>query len=113
VQMPVIEWIKREYGVLYIDMITEPGPNKILAKSTDEAKLESIRKRLEISVEKHNSRVVAVIGHYDCAGNPVEEKVQLKQIIAAVQVVKEWNMRIEVIGLWIDKNWQVEVVESK
>jgi len=35
VQTPVIKWLKNEYKVNYIDMITEPGPNKILAESKE------------------------------------------------------------------------------
>ena len=110
VQIPVIDWMKKEYAVQYVDMITEPGPNKILAENTDEAKLESIRRRLEISVANHNSKVVAIAGHYDCAGNPVDIECQLKHIFTAIQVVKEWNMGIKVVGLWVGENWQVGAV---
>ena len=108
--MPVVEWMKRVFGVEYVDMITEPGPNKILAESTDKTKLESIRKRLEISVVKHNSKVVAIAGHHDCAGNPMGKEDQLEHIYTAVEVISEWNMGIKVIGLWVDENWQVSAV---
>jgi len=110
VQMPVVGWMKKEYGVQYVDMITELGPNKILAENTNLAKIESIRKRLDISITKHNSRVVAIAGHYDCAGNPVGEENQIKHIFAAVQVIREWNMGVRVIGLWVDEYWRVRVV---
>lgn len=110
VQMPIVEWMKREYGVQYVDMITESGPNKILAKNTDLAKIESIRKRLGISIAKHNSTVVAIAGHHDCAGNPMGKEDQLKHIYTAAQVISGWNMGIKVIGLWVDENWQVNLV---
>ena len=35
IQIPVIEYIKSNYGVDYVDVITEPGPNKILSDNTD------------------------------------------------------------------------------
>ena len=35
-QIPVIEWLKKEYGVDYVNMINEPGPNKILAENRDQ-----------------------------------------------------------------------------
>jgi len=31
-QLPVIEWMKKRYGVEYVDMITEPGPDGVLAE---------------------------------------------------------------------------------
>jgi hypothetical protein len=38
-QIPLIEFIKRNYAIDYIDLITEPGPNKILAENTDKETL--------------------------------------------------------------------------
>ncbi|MDD5031425.1 MAG: hypothetical protein PHR36_00050 [Patescibacteria group bacterium] len=107
VQIPIIEWLKNKYGVDYADVITEPGPNKILAEGKNQPVLASIKKRLEISVNKHNSGLIAVVGHYDCAGNPTEEKTQLKQIRSAVKTVKSWGFKVQAIGLWVDDNWKV------
>ncbi|MFH1005248.1 MAG: carbonic anhydrase [Bacteroidota bacterium] len=106
-QVPVIEWLKKKYKVNYVDMITEPGPNKILAENKDNSALESIKKRIDISVNKHASKFIAIVGHYDCAGNPVEKDIQLKQILSAIKIVKLWNFNVQVIGLWIDEKWEV------
>jgi hypothetical protein len=35
VQLPVIEWMKRNYALDYIDMITEPGSDKIMSNIED------------------------------------------------------------------------------
>ena len=110
VQIPVIEWLKKQYNADYVDMITEPGPERLLAEGTDRHILDSIKKRIEISVNRHNSKVVAIIGHYDCAGNPVDKEIQLKQILDAVAYLKSWNFKIEVIGLQLDQNWQINKV---
>lgn len=110
VQVPIIEWLKNEYGVLYIDMITEPGPNKILAERKDHFTIELLKKKLEISVNKHRSKLVAVVGHYDCAGNPVEKEIQIKQTLAAIETVRSWGFGIEIIGLWVNENWEVSRV---
>ena len=110
-QMPVIEWMSKEYGVNYVDMITEPGPNKILAENKDNLIIDSIRKKINISVNKDTSKIIAIIGHYDCAGNPVEKDTQLKQIVSAIKTVKSWNLGISVIGLWLDESWQVCKIE--
>ena len=111
VQMPVIEWMKKAYGVDYIDMVTEPGPNKILAEGKDKATLESIKNRVGISINKHGSEIIAIVGHYDCAGNPAEKDKQNESTLSAIEAVKLWNFRAEVIGLWVDENWEVCEVE--
>jgi Putative carbonic anhydrase len=111
VQIPVIEWLRKGYGVDYVDVITEPGPDKILAEDKDSPVLESIKRRVEISVNKHASELIAIVGHYDCAGNPVENDMQLKQIQSAIKTVESWDFEVQIIGLWVDENWEVCMVE--
>ncbi len=108
--MPVIEYMKTVFGVDHVDMITEPGPIRILAIAGKETEVESIRDRVEISVSKHHSKLVALVGHYDCAGNPVGENIQLKQMSAAIKVVEAWRFEAKIIGLWIDEYWEVNEV---
>ena len=106
VQVPVIEYVKRNYGIDYVDMITEPGPNKILAENRDNTKVESIKARVRISVERHGSKLIAVVGHHDCAGNPADRETQLKHILAAMKTVASWNLKVQVTGIWVDENWR-------
>ena len=111
VQLPVIEWMKKMYQADYIDMITEPGPNKILAENKPDPVINSLKKKVEISVNKHKSTCVAIIGHFDCAGNPVEKETQVHQIHEAIQTVHSWGLKVTVIGLWIDEQWTVHKIE--
>jgi len=108
VQLPVIEYLKNRFGVDYVDMITEPGPIKFLAENDDKTTVESIRKRVEISAVKHGSKVVAIVGHADCAGNPVERDVQLEQIKKSMELAKKWGLDAEFLGLFVNEQWEVE-----
>lgn len=110
VQQPVIEWMKHEYDVQYVDDITEPGPICMLAGSSDAASVASMRRRVDISVNKHGSHVVAVVAHHDCAGNPVCKDDQMVQLAAAIERVKSWGFNVDVLGLWVDQDWQVHPV---
>ncbi len=76
VQTPVFHYLKGRWSADYVDMITEPGPVKVLSEGRDVATLDPIR-RMEASVGKHGSRCVAVVRHHDCAGNPVGDEAQL------------------------------------
>ena len=110
VQIPVFEYIKTIYGVNFVDMITEPGPIRTLSKNREKAIIESIKRRVEISIAKHNSKIVALVGHHDCAGNPVEQDTQVKQLRMAIKVVDSWKFNAQIIGLWVDKNLEVREV---
>jgi len=107
VQLPVIEYMKNRYGVDYVDMVTEPGPNKILAENGDKTTIESIKRRAKISVERHNSKQIAIVGHHDCAGNPTHKETQIKHILSAIKTVKSWGFDVQITGLWVDENWRV------
>ncbi len=111
VQRPVIDWLTDKYGVDFVDMITEPGPDKILATGSTRQK-DYIKNKLALSVEKHGSQVVVVIGHDDCAGNPVPTEEHLKQIKKAMSEIKTWGYPVEIVGLWLCNTWRVEVVDT-
>jgi hypothetical protein len=108
IQQPIINYILKNYDVEFVDTITEPGPNKILEELRNKNLLYSILSRINISIEKHRSRLIFISGHFDCAGNPVDEKIHKKQISKSVQYLESTYPEIEVVGLWVNKNWQVE-----
>ena len=113
IQIPVIEYMKNTFGAAYVDVITEPGPNKILSDNTDASMIGSIRRRVAISVQKHGSKLIAIVGHHDCAGNPADTENQRRHTLAAMGVVKKWGFNAQIIGLWVDEAWKVHEVEPR
>ena len=110
IQLPVISFLKSKFGVDFVDVITFPGPNKVLSDGLDTKTIESLKSCVEISVKKHGSRVVSLSAHHDCAGNPVEKQVQFEQLLASVERVKSWNFNVQLVALWIDKNWEIHEI---
>lgn len=112
VQLPVIEYLQTHFDADNVDIISEPGPNRILAEGTDLAAVQSIERRLRISVEKHRSVGIAVMGHFDCAGNPANEEEQKDHTLAAVRYVQNKFPAVPVIGLWVSDVWAVSRVDD-
>ena len=112
VQLPVIEYLKKRFGAGYVDSVTEPGPVKILAEGSETALIDSILSRVSVSVDKHGSRGVAVVGHYDCAGNPEPKERQLLQIEKSVELLRRNYPQPEIVGLWVDEEWHVHEILS-
>ena len=106
VQDAVKDYMKGNYGVDYVDAVTEPGPIKILADNANSAIIENIKKRVAISVEKHGSKVIAIVGHHDCAGNPVAKDEQIKHLADAKKVVENFKFPAEVILLYVEGDWK-------
>ncbi len=109
IQEPVIRFLKARYQVKYVDVITEPGPCRILAENRDKELVKSIVERINISVMKHKSQLIAVSGHHDCAGNPCDADTQKNQIKKSIDFCRDLYPNIDMIGLWIDNNWEVTV----
>jgi hypothetical protein len=111
VQSPVMDWLKYRFGVDYVDMITEPGPERVLAEDLFQPTIDSIHRKVYTSISLHNSDILAIIGHHDCSGNPVNKETQHKQIINAVRILNSWCFGVTVVGLWVDEDWTITEVE--
>jgi hypothetical protein len=112
VQDPVNHYLKTRFNVDYVDVVTEAGPNRIIGAECSYSLVQSIFERVKISVQRHGSIGIAIAGHHDCAGNPADKQEQVKQIEMAVQNIAKRFNHINIIGLWIDENWQVSEVAS-
>ena len=107
IQIPLTNWIKENFSVDYVDTITEPGIDKLVADNTD---LESIKIKVGISINKHESELIVVSGHYDCAGNPVSDEEHITQIKKGIEVISSWNLGVKVVGVWVDDTWKINTV---
>lgn len=110
VQLPVIDWIKQNMNVQYIDIITKPGMVKWL--SGYRKINEEILTQLHISMHKHNSKYIYVIAHHDCAGNLVSDEEQKEQILVAVDNIRKMFPSVTVKGLWVNEQWQVSMINK-
>ena len=108
-QIPVIKWLKENFDVDYVDLITEPGMDKVLSQG-QWVETDRLREKVIISINAHNSNVVAVVGHFDCAANPVSDFKHFRDIVASTYVVESWGLPIEVVGLWVDEFFCVYVI---
>ena len=106
-QLPVLTWIKANYPVDFVDVITEAGMDGVLARQED---ISEIRRSIRVSVELNRSTRIFVVGHHDCRGNPVEETRHRKDIADAVTRLRPLWPGQDVIGLWVNDRWQVEPV---
>ncbi|MCX7974001.1 MAG: hypothetical protein N3B16_05805 [Candidatus Aminicenantes bacterium] len=112
VQLPVHEFIKINYEIDFVDTITLPGANKLLAEENWLEIQEFVKKCLEISLKKHKSNLIAIVGHYDCAGNPTDKENQNSHTLRAMDLVKSWYPETKIIGLWVNEHWAVEKIKE-
>lgn len=110
-QTPVGEWVKRQAHADYVDTVTWPGPEGVMT-SGDQSIHDAIRNAVEVSVRAHGSTFVAIAGHYDCAAFPAERERRLAAIRQAAEMIANWGLGVRVTGLYVNENWQIEVVST-
>lgn len=108
-QRPIADWVMANGQVTYVDMVTEPGVDGVLAQGASE-RVGRLRQVVEVSVNAHQSAIVAIAGHYGCAGHAVSDDEHKLSIRQAAQVIAGWGLPVRVVGLWVNDQWQVEVL---
>ena len=105
-QDAVKNYMIEHYHTEYVDMVTEPGPNKILADNINIHIVENIKKRVEISVHHHGAKYVAIVGHFGCACNPAEKEGQVTHLKEAKKTIESFGFDIQMILLWIGSDFK-------
>lgn len=107
IQLPAINWIRENFNVDYVDIISEPGIDRVIAVK-DRTFMNSLHKKMNISLNSHGSNMIFVAGHYDCAGNNTDRTGHIRNIKASVEVLEKLYKDVPVIGIWINENFEVE-----
>ncbi len=108
-QRPVSEWIRIQYAVDYVDTITQPGPEKALTQGP-QGTIDAMRANVGVSVSAHQSQLIAIAAHHECAGNPVTDEEHKEQVRAACKIIAGWGFPARIIGLWVNEWWQIELL---
>lgn len=115
VQIPLRIFGQEKFDAEYPDTITEAGKVGILAHNPSAEFLAQLKNKLDISIDKHNSKGVVVHGHQECAGNPVDDNIHREDVRKSVQVIKQMiNNKVPVLGVFVKrseqnpKEWVVE-----
>lgn len=109
VQRPVTDWVKSHINVHHVDLITEPGPDKVLS-SGPQPLIDEIMRKVAFSVRHHFSPVVAISGHHDCAANAGDREHHVEQILAGAELILSYNLNVRVLALWVSEWDSVELL---
>jgi hypothetical protein len=107
VQLPVIAYLRDRFAVEYVDLVTEPGPVAVLSEPNTGPTVQGIYHRVALSLERHRSRGLAVVAHYDCAGNAASPQQQQEQLRTCHDRLRERFPAVPVVALWVDAQWEV------
>lgn len=100
IQRPVNDFLIAEFGVSHLDTVTRAGIIKYLTASYDPATT-AIVVDLDASIRAHSSKHLALVAHHDCAGNPVDDDIQLHQLEDGVAHFRRRYPELEVVGVWV------------
>jgi len=106
VQEPILAFGQQKFGVRYADTITEAGLVGLLVKNNvDKTLLDSLRKKILVSIEKHRSEGIIVHGHQECAGNPVKDKQHIEDVLKTAKAIGALIKRnIQIIPVFVKRS---------
>lgn len=104
VQETVRVYGQKRFQAEFADTITEAGLVGVLSKEpVDNSLFESLKSKIEISLDKHHSRGIVVHGHEDCAGNPVDDEKHKQDVLAAAKLIKSLFKEVEVVPVFVER----------
>jgi|SRR5262245_2629612 len=109
VQVPVLDWIRFHLNVDYVDLITEPGPDKAIISGSEET-YRSIFEKANLSIKTLGSKSISIVAHHDCRANPVSKEKHIELIQECVEVLVRWRLGVRILGLWVNEWKYVEVI---
>src|SRR5688572_14964347 len=101
IQRPVNDFLVEEFAVTYLDTVTRAGMIKYLTSSSDPTTA-SIIVDLDSSIRAHSPKHLALVAHRECAGNPVDDETQLRELDESVAHFRRLYPELEVVGVWVD-----------
>ncbi len=107
-QLPVIRYLTARLEVAFVDMITAPGAVRWLCEETDCRERERLLAHLAVSLERHQAKDIAIVAHHDCAGNPLPDDAQKRQLQAAARFLGRRYPGCRILPLWLDAAFCVE-----
>ena len=117
-QEKALAYAKQLFGTDYVDMITEPGMDGLLAGShsvveTDEilSRVEWIRAKADISANGHGSSQVVIFGHCGCAGNQVDINGHKEHLAKAKEAVQQWGLFKDVRTALFNEEFEIEPLD--
>ncbi len=113
VQDHVARFLRSRFAAQYVDMVTEAGPCRILAEGKERHAIGSMLNRVGISLARHQSRGIAVVGHEDCGGNPVPKEAQIEQLATSVAFLRLHYPDTPIIALWVELAGHIEEIEAE
>ncbi len=108
IQRPLNDYVREYFDAPNIDTLAWPGACGPISRLQNPRVIEYVDRGLDISFNLHASCGMAIAGHHDCAGNPVNKAQQCTEVELIVQRFRESYGEDKVIGLWVNDQWTVE-----
>ncbi len=107
---PLREHIFGAHDYDHIDTVTAPGADALLAERGDAAAVSVLLDAVATSLAAHDSRMIFLSGHDDCAANPVDAIEHHAQISAAGDYLRASFPGVSVVLLFVDADGSIEEV---
>lgn len=111
IQQAVVDVTRTWFGVDYVDMVTVPGPDRVLTQ--DFAGRLRLATDVAVSTRAHGSHQLVVASHADCAGNPVPDAEHEQLVAEGVAWLADQFPGVTIVGIHLDGKGRVRRVAGR
>ena len=111
IQAVIAKYGQQKFDAKYPDTITEAGLVGLLSNDPSQELLDSIRKKVLVSVEKHHSKGIIVHGHQECAALDAVDNIHKQNILKAAEIIRSMAPNLIVKPAFVvrgNSGWEVE-----
>ncbi len=73
------------------------------------SRLITLKEQIRTSLEEHDSKFIALVGHHDCTDNLGDRAFQENQMDEALDYLQRaFGTSIKYVGLYVNEHWEVE-----
>ena len=107
-QLPIISYTEKHFGILHTCFLTVAKPSYLLAENRESKKAKELLQDLSVLMLENKPKTIVIVAH-DNHKNKTEQ-TQLAFLNGAVESLAELYRGIEVAGLWVDSKGIVQEV---
>jgi hypothetical protein len=99
IQDSVTAFLRDRFQTQWVDVVSEAGPVSSIAQG-DSVISKAVYKRVQLSIDAHQSCGIALVAHEDCAAVPGDLAHKTPIALRAAERLRAMFPEMEVIALW-------------
>jgi len=111
-QLLAIDWIKKNYNIDCVDMITELDMIGKLSKNRNKS-IDHIVKNIKHSLANNKSEAIFIVGYGDIPNSLTEQRCEKEDVVGSADILRSLFPDCKIVGLWVTGKLEIELINKQ